>query len=469
MLGKLESADDAADSKPLAAAIHGFNASHYRLAGLDMPPLTEQEVIAAIRFQKTRRNKFDITDGEFARMQQIADTRRLPADAEISVLTGYQPGDGYRYDIWSVRFSMREQVNTVPYPFTGFTIREHYVQSQPLDLDKIAWGPVAENGLQAGVRFEPRQARYFAGQKVTPYFYYRNTGDRKFDISFPNLESGKLVAADNAGVAIPVDEDKSPKWIVGFMGFGEFGFGSQHEIRGRTIVLGDVERDDAEFAIRAKAGQAVRVHFVLSNYGDQGGSQLHTGEIAFSMAGTESRQSRTEKVPGTVDRSRQLTGRWLLKTCEEHGEQFTIEQLKNGDIPENTAESEEIIEGWKIFAVASFDDKTFSFGPEPQNIAGRFEYQIDFSEEPPTITFTMNAAPGTTGENAEPKSKPQQVTQRGRIKITPEELIIAIAGRGKDFPEDFDTQGRDVLVLRYVRDQEKEKASDSVDSRCGSR
>jgi hypothetical protein len=34
----------------------------------DMPPLTEKEVIAAIRFQKTRRDSFDITDGEFARM-----------------------------------------------------------------------------------------------------------------------------------------------------------------------------------------------------------------------------------------------------------------------------------------------------------------------------------------------------------------------------------------------------------------
>ena len=283
-LGEPESGDDDADSKPLAAAIHGFNLSHRQLAGLDMPPLTEQEVIAAIRYQKLRRNEFDVTDGEFARMQQIADKRRLPADAEISVVTGFQPGDGYRYDIWSVRFSMRKQVNTVPYPFTGFTIREHYVRSQSLDLDKIAWGPVAENGLQAGVRFEPRQTQYSIGQKVTPYFYYRNTGDQKFDISFPNMESGKLVAVDNAGAAIPFDTDKNPKWIVGFMGLGEFGFGSQHEICGRPIILGDVERGDAEFAIRAQAGQAVRVHFVLSNYADRDGSQLQTGEIAFSMA-----------------------------------------------------------------------------------------------------------------------------------------------------------------------------------------
>ncbi len=283
-LGTPESGDDDADSKPLAAAIRGFNRAHRQLAGLDMPPLTEQEVIAAIRYQKLRRNEFDVTDGEFARMQQIADNRRLPTDAEISVLTGFQPGDGYRYDIWSVGFSMRKQVNTVPYPFTGFTIREHYVRSQSLELDKIAWGPVAENGLQAGVRFEPRQAQYSIGQKVTPYFYYRNTGDRKFDISFPNMESGKLVAVDNAGAAIPFDTDKNPKWIVGFMGFGEFGFGSQHEIRGRPIILGDVERGDAEFAVRAQAGQTVRVRFLLSNYADRGGSQLQTGEIAFSMA-----------------------------------------------------------------------------------------------------------------------------------------------------------------------------------------
>ena len=319
-LGKLESGGDAADSKPLAAAIHGFNSSHRRLAGLDMPPLTEQEVIAAIRFQKLRRNEFDITDGEFARMQQIADEQRLPSDAEISIITGFQPGDGYRYDIWSVRFNMRKQVNTVPYPFTGFTIREHYVRSQSLDLDKIAWGPVAENGLQAGVRFEPRQAQYSIGQKVTPYFYHRNTGDREFDVSFPNLESGKLIAVDNAGVAIPLAQERNPKWIVGFTGLGEFGFGAQHEIRGRPIVLGDVERGDAEYAIRARLGQAVRIHFVLFNYADRGESQLRTGEVAFSMApvrdaaadgkpargkldsaARQTTSNETEMVAGTVD------------------------------------------------------------------------------------------------------------------------------------------------------------------------
>jgi len=75
---------------------------------------------------------------------------------------------------------------------------------------------------------------------------------------------------------------------------------------------------------------------------------------------------------------RQLTGRWLLKSCEEHGERFTIEQLKKGEIPKETSESKKVIEGWKKFAVAVFDDKTFSFGCDPQQIANRFDYSVDY-------------------------------------------------------------------------------------------
>src|SRR5262249_54587332 len=42
----------APDTKPLAAAIRGFNDGHRTLGGLEFPPLTEREIVAAIHWQQ---------------------------------------------------------------------------------------------------------------------------------------------------------------------------------------------------------------------------------------------------------------------------------------------------------------------------------------------------------------------------------------------------------------------------------
>jgi len=170
---------------------------------------------------------------------------------------------------------------------------------------------------------------------------------------------------------------------------------------------------------------------------------------------------RTETNPGAeplestrlvTEFHRQLAGRWLLKLCEEHGERFTIEQLKKGDIPEETSESKKVIEGWKKFAVAVFDGKSFSFGSDPREIAGRFEYSVDYEAEPKRITLTTQGRPRRAGSEFGNAAKRQQITLRGLISVSQDQLTIAIAGYGDDFPRDFQWEGRDVLVLHYVRD-----------------
>ena len=292
---ELPDADDSgdnADVKPLAAAIHGFNSAHRSLGGIDQPALTQEEVVAAIRWWKTRRNEVDVTNGEFAALQEIADKRRFPEGAELEVVSSFQPGDGFEYLIWSVRLNLPKTVNRVPFPRYGITVRQHYLRSRPIDGGKISWGPVAENGMQAGVRFEPHNEQYLTGQQVTPRFFYRYSGDQKFNVSFPRLMTrgyyDQLIAVDSAGKAIPVDQDKEPGGPVGWMSM-PFGFGSRIEIRGLPIVLGDVERGSAESAIRAKPGESLRVRFTLPNYALRGNNKkdakpLETGEIAFSMA-----------------------------------------------------------------------------------------------------------------------------------------------------------------------------------------
>src|SRR5262249_26226855 len=120
------------DAKPLAAAIQGFNEGHRTLGGLELPPLTEEEIIAAIHLQKAYRNQLDVTNAEFAALQEIADKRQFPPGAEFEIITHFQPGDGYEYLIWSVRLSVAKQVNAAPHPRYSITVRDQFVRSEPI-------------------------------------------------------------------------------------------------------------------------------------------------------------------------------------------------------------------------------------------------------------------------------------------------------------------------------------------------
>ena len=176
--------------------------------------------------------------------------------------------------------------NNVPYPRYPIILRKQFIRSQAIDNGKIAWGPVAKNGLQAGVRFEPYNEQYVTGQQVLPRFYYRNTGDQFVEIMLPRLMTHnyytKLSALDGAGKSISIDQDRKPAGPVGWW-LLPFGLGAQHEIRGLPIRLGEVERGQAETVIQSKPGQSVRVRFTLPNYAEKNSPPLKTGEILFSM------------------------------------------------------------------------------------------------------------------------------------------------------------------------------------------
>jgi serine/threonine protein kinase len=275
------------DDTPLAAAIHGFNSAHRSLGGMDQPPLTEEEVVAAIHRMKIRRNELDVTNAEFSMLQKIADQRQLPEDVGFELLTLFQPGDGFEYLIWSIRLTLPRIENNVPYPRYAIILRKQFIRSQAIDNGKIAWGPVAKNGLQAGVRFEPDNEQYAIGQQVLPRFYYRNTGNQFVEIMLPRLMTHnyytKLSALDETGKSISIDQDRKPAGPVGWW-LLPFGFGAQHEIRGLPIRLGEVERGQAETVIQSKPGQSVRVRFTLPNYADKNAPPFKTGEIQFSIA-----------------------------------------------------------------------------------------------------------------------------------------------------------------------------------------
>src|SRR5690606_20923844 len=91
------------DATPLAAAIAGFNRQHSVIAGLPQPPLTEEEVVAAILHWKTRRDDAPVSNKDFATFQAVAETRQLPEDMRLEVIPEFVQAKGSRLFIWSVR------------------------------------------------------------------------------------------------------------------------------------------------------------------------------------------------------------------------------------------------------------------------------------------------------------------------------------------------------------------------------
>ena len=126
----------AEDSIPLAETIKAFNAkAAVDAIGKDQPPLTEDEVVAAIRARERPRDP-ELSDMIYRTLQQIAESRQFPANAEFESLNGRSDGD-YFFDLWSVR------INVDRTPAAGvytLVIRDQVIRSRTLDeeLERVS-------------------------------------------------------------------------------------------------------------------------------------------------------------------------------------------------------------------------------------------------------------------------------------------------------------------------------------------
>src|SRR6478736_296812 len=280
-LGQPAQGDDSAT--PLRAAINGFNTAHNSICGIKQPPLTEEEVVAAIRWWKGKRDEAPVNNREFSDFQKIADTRELPDGTRFELISEFQPASLKSFHIWSVRIRM-------PYKSGhggtyAYIIREQHVRSEVIDDSQIAWGAAAASGLQAGVRLEPRSTKYASGQQATPIFYYRNTGDQALDTTFPNLMTpaySKIVAVDSFAKEIPIEQDRNPAAPVGWLK-SPLPPGAIHEIRGLPITLGEAQRGAAQTVIKAAIGQTVRLSFQVPFVATDD-KPLETGQVVFFVA-----------------------------------------------------------------------------------------------------------------------------------------------------------------------------------------
>jgi hypothetical protein len=89
---------------PLAEAVDSFNQMAAKdPIGKEQPPLTEDEIVAAIQWWKCHREAMRVSDGPgFRTFVKIAETRQLPMGWGIEVLSGLLDDDPLTFEAWSV-------------------------------------------------------------------------------------------------------------------------------------------------------------------------------------------------------------------------------------------------------------------------------------------------------------------------------------------------------------------------------
>ncbi len=133
----------------LSDAIKALNtkAAHNPI-GKDETPITEPEVIAAIRAAKRPEDSV-VTDKMFAAFKKIAETKQMPPGAELEAVGGpWDPGGSFVYDVWWVRLQMPKEANGT----YSFVIRERFIRSRTLqeEIDQLEPKPGEEQPVDGG-------------------------------------------------------------------------------------------------------------------------------------------------------------------------------------------------------------------------------------------------------------------------------------------------------------------------------
>ncbi|MCU0719281.1 MAG: serine/threonine protein kinase [Pirellula sp.] len=191
-----------AESKgiPLSAAIKRFNETNFRIDGKEQPPLTEEEVIAAILHQQTRRDEYDVSDSLFERLQSIAHTRVLPEDASLEVIPKFGTEEETMHTIWSVRVKLvQDEAGREGWTY-AFILREQFLSVTHGDAGKIHWGTPGANGLQAGFRLSPPVTYFPLGQRIDVELFFRNVLTKSIEATIPTFPSYAIELFDENGL-----------------------------------------------------------------------------------------------------------------------------------------------------------------------------------------------------------------------------------------------------------------------------
>ncbi len=276
---------------PLAAAIKRFNATNFRADGKKQPPLTEEEVVAAILHQQSRRDEHDVSDALFDRLQGIARTRVLPEGATLEVISSFGTTGQSNYTIWSVRVKLvQDEAGREGWTY-AFMLREQFVSVRHGDAGKVHWGTPGANGLQAGMRLSPPVTDLLVGQKLDVEILYRNVLTKSLEATIPTFPNYRIEIFDQNGMRRRVLEPEE-RLIAGarLESIGE----QPLSRKASPIVLApsnlgpdEEARMLADFGgahlVFVKPGLSYRLKLAVNDVASEGGALLSTSEFEFAV------------------------------------------------------------------------------------------------------------------------------------------------------------------------------------------
>lgn len=263
---------DDARATPLATAIDEFNASQEERENTppflnrmirygSEPPLTLDEVLAALAHWQVRRDEADVDDATFAQLRRIAKTHRLPPGVSFEFTPTVENAIGQRFVISSIQLLVpcvdkQDSMDAV-------TIRHRFLALDRDHPEATHWSLPGINGIQAGVRLAPAQRTYQLGQVVDIEFLYRSVTGKEIPAELPRAFRYKKVSGIQL---VDVSEDKQ-----------EFSDGSISTtigekptvLRGLRMQICTAQESELKDGVNLKAitkpGESHYVRFVVPN------------------------------------------------------------------------------------------------------------------------------------------------------------------------------------------------------------
>jgi hypothetical protein len=154
--------------RPLSDAVREFNEQHAEeLRSAQFPPLTDDEVVASIRWRALKPRPWTFSDGQLQGMLSIADTRAIPSNIQLYLSTrGHFDGENPMYGRFTIglqtansRILLREQFG----PATSRSPAKTSFQST-----KASSHPDSTPLSEAIQRFNVRNAEHSIGKSQPP-------------------------------------------------------------------------------------------------------------------------------------------------------------------------------------------------------------------------------------------------------------------------------------------------------------
>lgn len=213
-----------AHESSIAKAVRKFNQESKKLGrGVGQPPLTEAEVLKAIKRADWKRDATrGITEREIAAFLAVVKSRELSKESYLQVWTYQSPTPFRNIRNWDIHLFIPALDRD---GFIHVKIRETQLGEEKIDPKSVAWGKPDKEGLTMGLYLSPQKKVYEVGDRVRLRLLVRNDGKAPIkSMTFPNIKwpgTKSFTVVDDKGAKVAMrnghEDWTGPAWLAGAM------------------------------------------------------------------------------------------------------------------------------------------------------------------------------------------------------------------------------------------------------------